>query len=284
MLRVVLASAVCVALIYGDDHNGAEPAITQPSKDDVAVLDGNVGSGNLAICIKTDGKLSNIEIAHLTIQNYGGLYTQAGALKLFRWGTGLQSHIYVHDVEMRAINRATKDASARIVCSFWGGPFTDVAIINNLVDGYASYFCRGAPPAGAGRIRFQNLTLKMFGTSGKGHVTGWKLWGLHNGRGISILPNASMVHKQNDYVIENNIIANTVEGDKNIEIDYAPSNLMSRGNVYAPGARFRWNETKHWVTMSFSQWKPTEEPNRDSNVNKRLHGDAASAAPVSLTI
>ena len=416
-------------MLIGWDKDG-DDEYPPCDKDDIAVLDGNVGPSNLAIGIRTDGKLSNIEIAHLTIRNYGGLYTEAGALKLFHWGTGLQSHIYVHDVEMRAINRAIKDASARIVCNFWGGPFTDVAIINNLVDEYASYFCRGAPPAGAGRIRFQNLTLKMFGTSGEGHVTGWKLWGRHNGveildtivncnahawkpvgavsgigicqgaqdwvvrgnvlidvgvrlqphakgyyqgrplnnilidrnvfqstytgwngapmaihvqgypgadanetvqnatitnnfmyttvgwgggvrcaagngggpqkgtiriagnticgpffyksiwgprngRGISILPSASMVHKQNDYVIENNIIANTVEGDKNIETDYAPSNLISRGNVYAPGARFRWNETKHWVTMSFSEWKAATGQDADSKTGRPAFVDAA---------
>jgi len=62
---------------------------------------------------------------------------------------------------------------------------TDVAVINCLVDEYSSYFCRGAPPDGAGRFRFQNLTLRMFGLRGGSFVTGWKLWGHH--RGVEIL-------------------------------------------------------------------------------------------------
>ena len=81
-----------------------------------------------------------------------------------------------------------------------------------------------------------------------------------------------MAYKQNDYVIENNIIANTVEGDKNIEVDYAPSNLISRGNVYAPGARFRWEETKHWVTMSFSEWKAATSQDADSKTGRPAFG------------
>jgi hypothetical protein len=85
-----------------------------------------------------------------------------------------------------------------------------------------------------------------------------------------------MAYKQNDYVIENNIIANTVEGDKNIEVDYAPSHLISRGNVYAPGARFRWNETKHWVTMSFSEWKAATGQDEDSKTGAPKFVDAAA--------
>ncbi len=175
-------------MIVGWDRDG-DGAYPPYDVDDEAVLDGNLFDGNqLALAITTDSKRSYLEIAHLTIRNYGGAnYALSGAFKLFHWGGGLQSHVYIHDVEMRAINKAIPDSSARIVCSFWGGPFTDVAIINNLVDEFSSYFCRGSPPSGAGRFRFQNNTLKMYGISSGSFVTGWKLWGLHTD--VEILDN-----------------------------------------------------------------------------------------------
>ncbi len=409
-------------MIIGWDKDG-DGKYPPYDKDDLAVLDGDLGEGKyLPWGIRSTGKISYVEIAHLTIRNYGSkTYKKrdpsdnSGGMKLFHGGSARQSHVYVHDVEFHEINKAEHNASRKIVFSFWGGPFSDVAFINNLVDEYSSYFCRGAPPAGSGRFRFQNNTIKMYGvlkggaTHGAG-VAGWKLWGKHNGveildniidanvrawrpvriirgigicqgaqdwvvrgnvlidvgvglqphakgyyigrplnnilidrnifqstytgwngapmavfvqgypgadanetvknatitnnfmyttvgwgggvrctagngggpqtgtiriagnticgpfsyktiwgprngRGISILPKPSMAHKQNDYVIENNIITNAVKGDKNIETNYAPSNLIARGNIYDPDARFRWNQTKHWVTMSFSEWK-----------------------------
>ena len=395
---------------WDKDRDGQYPPF---DTDDVAVLDGNVGEKNLAIGISTEGKLSNIEIAHLTIRNYGGgEFTQSGAMKLFHWGSGMQSHVYVHDVEMKSINRAYKDSSSRIVFSFWGGPMTDVAVINNLVDEYASYFCRGAPPKNSGRFRFQNITLNMYGISRGGFVTGWKLWGQHNGveildnilnvnahawkpkgsvsgvgvcqaaqdwvirgnhfidtgvtiqpfatgypqgrkidnilidrnvflrtytgwgggplcikisgsrpkdaneatdiledatitnnlftttanyqtaircttgndivpqtgtltivgntiygpleydtqwgfqkgRAILIAPKPNVVHKQQNFVIKNNIIANVGSG-KNIEVNYAPTGFVANGNVYDPNGQFRWDEIKHWGTISFDKWQ-----------------------------
>ena len=166
---------------WDKDGDGVYPPYDQ---DDTAVLD---GQRTLAWAIANQDKLSHIEIAHLTIRNYGYKEKIGGALKLFRWGTGSQSHVYIHDVEMHAINKAEKDASSKIVINFWGGPMTDVAIINNLVDEYSSYFCRGAPPDRAGRFRFQNNTLRMYGMRGGSFVTGWKLWGHH--RTVEILDN-----------------------------------------------------------------------------------------------
>lgn len=162
-------------MIVGWDKDG-DGQYPPYDADDTAVLD---GGRNLAMAIATAGKLSSIEIAHLTIRNYGYRPNRAGAVKLFHWGTGHQSHVYLHDVEMHAINKAQKDASGKIVVNFWGGPMTDVAVINCLADEYSSYFCRGAPPDKAGRFRFQNLTLRMFGVRGGSFVTGWKLWGHH---------------------------------------------------------------------------------------------------------
>jgi len=170
-------------MIVGWDKDG-DGQYPPYDADDTAVLDGrNV----LAWAVTQNRKLSHIEIAHLTVRNYGYQDEDCGAFKLFRWGTGSQSHVYIHDVELYAVNKGEKDASGKIVLSFWGGPMTDVAFINNLVDDYSSYFCRGAPPDRAGRFRFQNNTLKMHGTAGVSFVTGWKLWGHHSG--VEILDN-----------------------------------------------------------------------------------------------
>ena len=149
-------------MIMGWDRDG-DGEYPPFDRDDTAVLDGRK---ILPWAITTRGKPSAIEIAHLTIRAYGYRKDNGGALQLFRWGDGLQSHIYVHDVEMYAINKGEKDASGKIVCNFWGGPMTDVALCNNLVSEYSSYFCRGSPPDRAGRFCFQNNTLRMFGTRG----------------------------------------------------------------------------------------------------------------------
>ena len=164
-------------MIVGWDRDG-DGEYPPQDRDDVAVLD---GERTLAWAITSPQKHSYIEIAHLTIRNYGYHERSGGAIQLFRWGTGRQSHVFIHDVEMQAINKAEKDASSKIVVNFWGGPMTDVAVVNVLVDEYSSYFCRGAPPDGAGRFRFRNITLRMFGVRGGSVVTGWKLWGHHRG-------------------------------------------------------------------------------------------------------
>ena len=170
-------------MIVGWDRDG-DGNYPPYDEDDKAVLDGR---GKLPWAIESTAKPSFVEIAHLTIRNYGYRKDNCGAIKLFRWGTGSQSHIYIHDVEMHQINKAEKDASGKIVLNFWGGPMTHVAVVNNLVNEYSSYFCRGAPPDGAGRFRFRGNTLRMYGVRGGAFVTGWKLWGHH--RGVEVLDN-----------------------------------------------------------------------------------------------
>ena len=170
-------------MIVGWDKDG-DGQYPPYDPDDTAVLDGR---RMLDWAIANQRKLSFIEIAHLTVKNYGYRKDNCGAFKFFRWGDGSQSHVYIHDVELSAINKGEKDSSGKIVLNFWGGPMTHVACVNNLVDEYSSYFCRGAPPDQAGHFRFQNNTLRMFGTPRVSFVTGWKLWGHH--RGVEILDN-----------------------------------------------------------------------------------------------
>ena len=415
------------AMIIGWDKDG-DGKYPPYDKDDVAVLD---GGRELAWAITPGAKISYIEVAHLTVQDYGYKPRNCGGFKFFRRGGGSQSHIYVHDVELRRINKGVKDQSGLIVLDFWGGPRTYVAFINNLVDEYSSYFCRGSPQDGNSHFRFQNLTLRMYGTPKKSFVTGWKLWGRHNhveildsvidcnarawkpvghvsgigicqgtqdwvvrgnvlidvgiglqpyasgyyqgrpldnilidrnvfqstysgwsgggpgavniqgyeradanetvrnvtitnnfmyttvgwrggiscgagngggpqtgtiriagnticgpfayktiwgdrnGKGISIAPKASMKHKQNSFVIENNIIANTVKGDTNVAVSYAPSNFISRGNLYDPDAGFRWKDTRQQAAMSFSEWKAATGQDAESKIGRPAFVDAA---------
>ena len=153
--------------------------------DDEAVFDGNTDGSPRAWAIAEvyPTKISYVEIAHLTIKGYGYQASDCGAMKLFSAGDANQTHVYVHDVEMYDINKAVEDHSTRIVLSFWGGPRLHVAVINCLVDGYASYFCRGSPSSPSGNFRFQNITLKMYGLTGtetNHHSMGWKLWETHN--------------------------------------------------------------------------------------------------------
>ena len=163
---------------WDTDNDGEYPPY---DADDTAILDGNIDGNNLAIAIRTaSGAQSYLEIAHLTVRNYGSnAHTTCGAFKLFDSGN-TETHVYVHDVEMRAVNKGVDNASARIVFSFWGGPMQHVAVINNLVDEFASYFCRGAPSDTSEYFRFQNNTLTMYGPAGASFVHAWKLWGRHH--------------------------------------------------------------------------------------------------------
>ena len=170
-------------MIVGWDRDG-DGQYPPYDPDETAVLDGNVGGSNLATAFATIGTRSYVEIAHLTVRNYGSAtHTTCGAFRLFRSGSA-ETHVYVHDVEMYAINRAVRDTSARIVFSFWGGPFHHVAVTNSLVDEFGSYFCRGAPRQNSGPFRFRHLTLKMLGDAPDGWVEGWKIWGNHSGMEI----------------------------------------------------------------------------------------------------
>ncbi len=409
-------------MIVGWDKDG-DGHYPPCDKDDTAVLD---GERTLGWAIDNRQKLSCIEIAHLTVKNYGYQDDNCGAFKLFRWGDGSQSHIYVHDVELHAINKGEKDASGKIVLSFWGGPMTHVAFINNLVDEYSSYFCRGAPPDKAGQFRFQNNTLRMYGISGGSFVTGWKLWGHHRGveildnvldcnaqawkprghvsgigvcqgtqdwtirgnvlidLGVTLQPfakgypfertldeiridrnvfrstyagwdwppiglkiggykdapahqsveNATITnnffstsarwgaailctagngdgpqrgtitiagntmlgpfdrsraainisaargasHRQNRFIIKNNVISGAGEGC-NIAADYAPTDFVADENVYDPDGRFRWDNSKHWESISFADWQNATNQDPNSKTGTPAPVDAASAIP-----
>ena len=174
-------------MIIGWDKDG-DGEYPPYDKDDVAVLEGDLGGGkHLPWAIRCSGRPgpSYLEIAHLTIRNYGYQPQDCGALRMFTNGGEPQTHIYIHDVEMHQINKSQASQSGRIVFSWWGGPRSHVAFINNLVNEYGSYFCRGT---GRGeRYRFQSNTIRMYGVPVKGLVSGWKIW--HLNEGFEILDN-----------------------------------------------------------------------------------------------
>ncbi|MBC8872907.1 MAG: hypothetical protein H8E44_26020 [Planctomycetes bacterium] len=171
-------------MIIGWDKDG-DGQYPPYDKDDVAVLD---GQGQLDVAVDTISEKHNsyLEIAHLTIRDYGYRErVKSGGFKLFYNG-GLESHVYIHDVELYNINRGhccLRNHSNSIVLSFWGHPFTDVAFINNKVQDFGAYFCRGAIWEDGGRFRFQNNSLSMDPgkeTGKRRSASGWKLWGRFN--------------------------------------------------------------------------------------------------------
>ncbi len=156
-------------MIVGRDSDG-DGQFPPYDKDDIAVLD---GQNRLDIAITNrPNKISYFELAHLTIRDYGRQpnnlvrdQIDRGAIRLTGQGRGRQSHLYIHDVEIRGVNKSAPSESATIVWSFWSrqNTLTHVAFINNLVDEYSSYAIRGAPMNGSGHYRFQNNTFKLHG-------------------------------------------------------------------------------------------------------------------------
>ena len=164
---------------WDKDGDGQYPPFDE---DDIAVLDGQQ-MRDVAVDAIPGRHPSYIEIAHLTIRDYGYRErVKSGAFKLFYNG-GRESHVYIHDVELYNINRGRcclRNHSNSIVLSFWGQPFTDVAFINNRVQDFGAYFCRGAIHEDGGRYRFQNNSLSMDPgkeTNQRRSAAGWKLWG-----------------------------------------------------------------------------------------------------------
>ena len=132
-------------------------------------------------------------------------------------------------------------------------PVEDATITNNFM--YTTVGWRGGIFSAAGNGGGpQTGVITIAGNTIYGPFTYTDQWGFKRDGGIRIIPNASLAHVQQDYVIKSNIIANAGAG-KNVEVSYAPTGFVADGNVYDPSANFRWNETRHWITIPFSQWK-----------------------------
>jgi hypothetical protein len=172
------------SIITGWDRNG-NGQYPPYDKGDVAVLDG-ANTLDMAVTSAASG-VSNFEVAHLTIRNYGNV-PGAHDIGVFQFrgpGHGDQTHICIHDVEIRHVITEVPNYSGTIVMNLFGGQgrrFRHIAMENNLVDEYGGYFARGG---GEGPYRFVHNTLVMHGVSKKSRkvdaasagVTGWKMWG-----------------------------------------------------------------------------------------------------------
>ena len=161
---------------WDKDNDGEYPPY---DTDDTAIIDGDVDGNLLKLAISNDdNSKSYIEIAHLTVQNYG--YFGDGAYGAIQFcGSGTISHFYVHDVEFRAINKGIPFKGSAIAWSFWCGNFTHMGMINVLLDEFASFAVRGAPGGTSGHYRWQNLTMNFNAADGES-ATGWKLWNVHS--------------------------------------------------------------------------------------------------------
>ena len=160
---------------WDKDDDGEYPPY---DTDDEAVLNGN---GALPLAIDNPNAVKRLEIAHLTIKDYGVAGSgDRGAMKLR--GTGpSQTHMYVHDLELLRICKAMPTTSNYIIFNLFsrGATLRYFAFTNSLIDEFGSFCFRGSSN-NVGNYRFQNLTMKMYGvlgdTSWRGAPSGWKLW------------------------------------------------------------------------------------------------------------
>ncbi len=85
-------------------------------------------------------------------------------------------------------------------------------------------------------------------------------------------------YRQNRFVIKNNLISSAGDGP-NIVANYAPTDFVADGNLYDPDARFRWNNSKHWESISFADWRAATNQDANSKTGRPPFVDAASAFP-----
>ncbi len=214
-------------MIVGWDKDG-DGEYPPYDTDDVAVLDGLTV---LSHAVTNPSNRSYVEVAHLTIRDYQDV-DSGGAFRMAVSGGQPVNYFYVHDVEMIRINKGMADASGVIVFSFWGRVGTDIAIVNNLVNEYGSYFARGSPGSAwpSGRFRFQNNTIVMHGSSAPNGTIGWKLWGPFNG--CEILYN--LVDCNPDAWNPSNVVGI-------IGANLCSQDWLIRGNVF--------RDPKHFITI-----------------------------------
>ncbi len=180
-------------MIIGWDQDG-DGEYPPYDEDDVAVLDGSrAGQANLPLAITNrPGSHSYIEIAHLTIRNYGH-DAPRGDDRIIRGAfapasSGTVSHIYLHDVAMQSINEGSHTDGHGHVVYFWIGNqtrFTWFAFENNLVDRFSGYGFRGVACNGSGHFRLQQNTFRMSpgfykDTSVPDLGMTWKVWNDYN--------------------------------------------------------------------------------------------------------
>jgi len=166
------------------DDDGRYPPF---DTDDVAVLDGGPNGLSQTFLLGE----SNLEIAHLTIRDYGGSSAPDTGIGLVKWGSGTISrhHHFLHDLETHGINRAKPKTSSVIFASFFGGMQNWIQFKNVLAAENGGYWMRGAGADSGpvkGPVRIENVTRTSLGCNysacGDGaSSTGFKLWGQIDG-------------------------------------------------------------------------------------------------------
>ena len=180
-------------MIVGWDRDG-DGEYPPYDKDDVAVLDGSQpGQQNRSLGITNRvGNHSYIEIAHLTIRNFGHDAPREGGrhprAAFAPSSDGNVSHIYFHDVVLESINEGARGDGYGHVIYFWVGnraKFTWFAFENNLIDRFSGYCFRGVACNGSGHFRLRGNTFRTVpGRTRDDKIpdlgTMWKVWNSYN--------------------------------------------------------------------------------------------------------
>lgn len=171
------------AMLVGWDRDG-DGHYPPYDDDDEAVLDGTGLSRAISM---RNTNASHFELAHFEAREYGRVGNDGG---FFAQGP---SHHYLHDIELRDINREMPTPSGRIVFDFFSSQDNHYFWAKNIdCADCGGYFVRGAGgngPAEAGPFRFQNISLSMhpcsYGSSAacdaQPYATVAKLWGYMRG-------------------------------------------------------------------------------------------------------
>lgn len=148
------------------DGDGSYPPY---DRDDVAVLDGNLGAPTTANLVFTVG--ARTEVAHLTVQDYGvdvagtacATADQGAAASRF---VNSGQHILTHDVELKRFNAFCKSVTDWIVFDFFGSQDVRYVAVENVSSTeQGSYFARGEadktkPGGDEGPLRFANVSYR----------------------------------------------------------------------------------------------------------------------------
>ena len=188
-------------MLVGWDANG-NGDYPPHDPEDIAVLD---GENTRAWAIDNSLPVGFWELAHFSARNYTSS-TSGGFMKIAHNG-GAASHIYVHDLLLRNINRGQPSASGEVIVF---DAFVDdtlaqhVAILNCAIEHYGGgYLLRGSATGAfgeSGPYRVQHLSVTSHGHT-RDSIAGIKLWGMLTGVEVldnSFAANPSLWHPGSD--------------------------------------------------------------------------------------
>ena len=80
-------------------------------------------------------------------------------------------------------------------------------------------------------------------------------------------------YKQNDYVIKNNIIANTGSNNKNVRVINEPNRWVANGNIYDPVGLYVWDSSE---ITTFADWQTATGQDANSKTDTPIFVDASN--------